>query len=178
MPHREGFKDRCKCFKCGALWDIFDLLAAVFPAEKYHPHRIERERQLKMEFERENAAGASILDHVQGAAEPARISNPRGPTRSDERGSTNPENVDLAWANLTAGECEVMAAAVGIAQRHRVSVDALAWYSWHFAEWIRDTNAEHLANCNDPKCEARVCVAARKENRRRDAECRTKVGAK
>jgi hypothetical protein len=182
MPHLDGKKDRCKCFKCGALWDIYDLLVALFPSEKY-PHRKERVRQLEMDFKREGAAGASILAHVQGAAEPAPISqNPRGPTRSMEpkpdTGSADPGNVALAWANATEGEREVLAAAVGIAQRHGVDVEAFAYYAWHAAEWVRETNAEHLASCDDPHCDARVCVAARQENRRHDAECRKKVSAK
>ena len=42
-----------------------------------------------------------------------------------------------------------------------MSLEAVAEYSWYVAEHIRETDRQHMAECDDPGCDALCCIAAR-----------------
>ena len=149
VPDDPLAKQRWKCHRCQKYGDDCDLLKRMTcpnPGEQF----AERDR-LRVEF---------LALPPEPAPTRRTFSSPRG-SGSRERAET--AAVEVAWANLSKAEQRVMAAAVSVAKTAGVDVESLAYYSWHSATWFRESDRRHLAECDDPRCDAVVCAAARRE---------------
>lgn len=148
IPKNSLAKQRWKCHRCEAWGDdcsLLKLLTHPNPGEQF----AERDR-LRAEY--------LALPPEPVATRPT-FSTPRG-LGSRERAEA--AAVEVAWAHLSKAHRRVMAAAVSIAKGAGVDVESLAYYLWHSAERFRESDRRHLAECDDPACDAVVCVAARR----------------
>jgi hypothetical protein len=148
MPQKAKYKDRFRCWVCDFRGDEFDLLRHLYPCENY----IERHARLcKMRNEYESGAD------VEPLAKPIHL---RG-SGSQVLQEDDAIEIELAWADLSDEDQQVLLAAHAVMQGKRVSFEALAGKCFAFAQWIKSSDAQHLDECNDPECDARVCRAAR-----------------
>lgn len=147
VPDDPLAKQRWKCHRCELYGDDCDLLKRTTcpnPGEQF----AERDR-LRAEY--------LALPPEPATTRPT-FSFPRG-LGSRERSEA--AAVEVAWAHLSEGQRRVMADAVSIAKGAGVDLESLAYYSWHSAETFRESDRRHLAECDDPRCDAIVCAAAR-----------------
>lgn len=161
-PHREGMRDRYSCWSCQAWGDINDL------AQEFASHTTIRLDMWQAEYDVygedtrliPDSPGEKIDrgDRTHRSRHTPVISSP-GPTgisREDD-----PRRIEMAYADLSREEKNLLAIACQLARSKGVDPGALAYYCWHGREWIAASNAAHLAECTDPECDAIVCRAAR-----------------
>jgi hypothetical protein len=185
-PARPGLKDRFSCWSCNWWGDEADLLKHFFPEETYDD-RLERLDAYREVYRRQGAAGRQLTpgrEEAPPTPDPAPCpacghAVPGGQASLLPRGSGREEaddtdlyrtlagdkdlrrKIDAAWADLTPGERMHLAAAHCIARRHEVPTAVLARYAYEMIEWWREADRRHFESCDDPKCEAVVCRAAR-----------------
>ena len=152
LPHHTKYKDRFRCWSCPFRGDVFDLLRHYYPRDRF-PELKARLTDFQAEYDR---------------LPPTRLIPTRSPIplRGVGRNEANsdmstPAEIDRAWAAMTEGEKATMAAAVGIAKARGVDVVGLAYYCFHSARWFAETDAAHMAECDDAECDWRCCRFAR-----------------
>jgi hypothetical protein len=151
-PPKDGFKDRFQCFSCGFWGDVFDLAKEFYPADNFGQRRT-RVAAWRIDYERECA---SSINHRGGELKTVEPSKPKG-------------DVDGAWAafmedlkDLEIGQTFALQLFEQAQERCRgVSVEELIKYWRHFEDWMYETDQQHLAECNDPDCDAQICRAAK-----------------
>ncbi|MBI1913483.1 MAG: hypothetical protein HYS12_01825 [Planctomycetes bacterium] len=156
MPSKVDFKDRYRCFGCGAQGDEPDLMRGLMPPETW-PQRRQRLDQWRQEYEREVEAARTA---PTGGAAKVFIAEETG------RLQDHPLAVAAAWADLTEIERNALLAARVVMNglRHAVSFEALAQYCCDFVQWtVRDYH-RHFQECTDAECEVAICRAARAVN--------------
>lgn len=153
MPHVERYRDRVRCFACPFRGDAFDLLGHFYPREDYG----DRQRRIADLERRYQAAAQKGTTPVTPTTSPH--SSFRGVSGSKGRDYDpgTPRKVEEAYAAMSEEEMQTLAAACAIAKRLGVPVDDLAWYCYHSELWVREKEAKHLAECEDPDCDWAVC---------------------
>ncbi len=169
LPPKSGYKDRFKCWVCGAWGDEHDLLKLFHPREDYGD-RLVRLSTLRAEFEA----------HDSAKPEPSGFSHRGGSRKDDDR------NVELAFADLddviarpvpdwATGRLAVwrlLAHAADVAWRCNTTLDDLATYCAKAILFYRKGMKEHAATCTDPEC---LKAAGKVEGTNHD-DARTKTG--
>jgi hypothetical protein len=153
-PSSPRHRDRFSCWSCRWWGDEFDLLREFGRAGLLAEWRREHQEQ------QEAAVTTTPNDDGTG---PGR--GPDFPPRGRETGATRPNadrrSLDLAQANLLPGEHQALVTAAAAARREGVDLEALAAKCRGFDEWVEQSTARHLAECQDPVCDAVCCRAAR-----------------
>ena len=62
LPPKAGYKDRFRCFACGAWGDEYDLLRLFFDRENFDERRLRLDRW-REDWKREQQAGAAVISH-------------------------------------------------------------------------------------------------------------------
>lgn len=170
LPHRDGFKDRYRCHRCGAWGDEFDLSKLFFDRENFDERRV-RLQKWSEDFTRDSESQSpKVFTPVDG--ERRTIARHRKDEDDDYRVDEHEfsEAADAAlkdlkeWVeakNLDLAE----AAAVGemvlrLCDKHDIRACALAG-RLGFVVWVEESNREHMASCKDPDCDYLCCRRAR-----------------
>jgi len=158
-PPKAGYKVKFKCWRCGEWGDEFDLMKDAYPNEDYPSRRVRLE-QWRRDYERE---ATSIL---RGPGSTKNMKQQQTQSRRND-----PQDVASAWASVTIdydAEETDQPFALHILNKFKhhcdqndVSMEALLKYWRDFEDWVRETDLRHLAECDDPQCEAVCCRAER-----------------
>jgi hypothetical protein len=161
-PHKPEYRDRFKCWPCDWWGDEADLLLHFHPREDYGA-RQDRLASLREDYDREMGRGAAAghsgpsSGPVGGppSSSPGEAGSPR--TKVDRR------SLEVAWADLTKDERELLADALTVLENKVSGVDfyALMEYCLAAENGFRLSSQQHLEWCQDPECDAWICRAAR-----------------
>jgi hypothetical protein len=157
-PHNPSYRDRAGCFVCGWRGDEHDRLRLVVPGEDY-PRRSARLERLRIESEAEQAAAAKAR-----TADPRPVSSLRGMSGGENRPAPRQDQraIGVAFADLTDDQTKLLHAALALAKQVcPADPEGLLWYTRDFFRWIDDTNARHMAECTDARCDWSCCRRAR-----------------
>ena len=156
----EYFPIKFRCFRCGKWGDEFDVIKLFHPGWSYSLRQLQLARmQREYESQQVNLASFSLRGGSINMKQQPQIPH------------DDPRDVELAWANLMEDfrdEETSVAFALQILTQFKdrcdwtkVSMDALLAYWKGFEDWIAESDQRHLAQCDDPNCEAIVCRAER-----------------
>lgn len=167
-PPRAGCKIKFRCHRCQMFGDEHDVLKLV--GVYNYTDRLVKLKELRAEYEAAvNAAtetGAAIPAGVGPAVPPSPgeagsqvAVRPRYPDDCGLPGDWR--SVDAAFANVTEDERQAILKAYEVTRREKVSFIALAVSCMDFENFVKRTDEYHLAECDDPDCDTRVCREAR-----------------
>ncbi len=138
-------KHRCKCYSCGFWGDVFDILKIFHPLESF-PERQLRLKDLQKELSAIQGNDGSFPQGTPEARHAARVQIEAGLIWADYR-----DNDAFELLAVVAKRCE----AAGI------TVENVIAYEVSIQDWITESDQQHLDECDDPDCDARICRNAR-----------------
>lgn len=177
LPHRpEKYKDYAKCWSCGVLLDLGDVLRVYYPGELWPQHK-QRIEQYKAQYAKLKAAQGEAKDDTapaihflpRGRGRPVNVYMEGADLVSDQETS---QEADAALAELLAklpgGQDEFPGpkelrdalasarAVLMVCSKYQLHPQALANRCAAEA-WYRSGEVWHLSRCKDPSCNAIVC---------------------
>ncbi len=175
-PPRDGCKDRFQCWSCGWWGDEHDLLIELRPELRY-PERCRLLAAWRMAFEREQPRQpepVGIFHRGLGGTEPVRVCisckmrdsdyDPGPDEFSDESNDAIRALLDYIGkppSNRALIELLKLSERVlRICAEHNLHPLALAGRCAGEV-WFRESEIEHMAECDDPDCDCRCCRLAR-----------------
>ncbi len=141
-PH-ESYKDRFKCHKCNWSGDECDIIRH-FNRYANYPEQLHILKQL----EKERIAMES--------------SSPMGGTKRRTRQDDDQVSVETIWAHYRGEDgFEFLPDIAAQCKAAGITVEDVVKYDREFEQWCDESDQQHLAQCEDAECDARVCRDAR-----------------
>jgi CHC2 zinc finger len=167
MPHKPEHKDRWLCFGCGMRGDEADLMKERMPGENW-PQRRARLLHWQQEFEREVKTPpkpVSVIHPIRGAGSKRENPYDRSPKEDEFSDEVNAAISELLTfvASCGIGLPVAMALcekALSLCAAHALHPQGLAGRCGA-VRWFHETDAEHMAVCNNTDCDWRCCRLAR-----------------
>ena len=173
LPPREGYKDRYRCFSCGARGDAPDLMKHFYEGEDW-PRRRLRLEQWQRQYEAGHPQQLIISHRGRGSTLSANhiCVNCRlrdrsyDPTQDEFELAANKAMTEIFKVLAEFEPADEIATltllkrVLEIAAKHGLHPATLAGRCG-FEGWSREVEAEHMAECMDPECECICCRAKR-----------------
>ena len=163
-PPKGDYAIKFKCFRCDRWGDELDLLEHFYPDEDKSQICA---RWTKLRHQHESARPESKSSFsLRGTGHTRSVGQQHSTYRDD------PQDVALVWSDLgdefrdddeisNALLVRVLTPIVERCEASNVSVPTFLKYCQDFEDFIRKSDQQHLAGCDDPECEADVCRVAR-----------------
>ncbi len=171
LPPKPGYKDRFRCFSCGAWGDEYDLVKLFYDKENFCDRK-DRLDHWRQDYEREDQLEPVGINHPgRGRVKPGSYLEYKFGVRYDpqvdEFEPATDEAIGRLLDDLVNPLMDCFPKVIEISKR---TLEICAEFGVHpatlagrcgFEIWSREREREHLAECDDPDCVAVCCRRAR-----------------